>query len=168
MEFRPVLLAAVILSMHVTTATANDEAAVRQVADAYAVHWNQHDARAMADLFTSDASWVDVHAGYFRGRDEIYRLHEGIHTRWQKNSRTKHNDTHIRLVQPDIAVAVIRWELHGDARGPDVRHGVMTFVITRQIHGWRIAAAQNTEMNQPVWAKKGIEVLGTKPKTPKE
>jgi uncharacterized protein (TIGR02246 family) len=140
-----------------------DEAGVRKTADAYSEGWNRHDSQALAALFTEDAYWVDVHGGYFRGRAEIYRLHEAIHTRWQKDSRTVHTATDIRFIRPDVAVAAIHWELTGDARGPDVRRGVMTFVFSQDGSRWLIAAAQNTEEGQPAWAKKGTEILGKTP-----
>jgi hypothetical protein len=47
-------------------------------------------------------------------------------------------------------VAHASWELLGDARSPNPRHGLITFVLTRQDGAWLIAAAQNTEINRAV------------------
>ena len=117
----------------------------------------------LADLFTENAYWIDVHGGLFEGRNEIHRLHDAIHSRWQKNSQTVHTMTNVRLLKPDAAVSTIRWELRGDARGKEVRRGVMTFVFVKLGDTWSIAAAQNTEIGQPAWAKQGVaEALGAK------
>lgn len=158
--FWPIL---VVLLVSAGSAWAQDEAAVRKVADAYAAGWNRHDSKMLADLFTNNAYWVDVHGGLFEGKKEIHRLHDAIHHRWQKTSKTVHTTTNVRFLNPNVAVSTIRWELRGDARGKQIRRGVMTFVVLKQADTWLIAAAQNTEIDQPAWAKQGVaEPLGDK------
>jgi uncharacterized protein (TIGR02246 family) len=56
----------------------------------------------------------------------------------------------VRFLRKDVAVAHASCELLGDARTPDPRHCMITFVLTRQDGVWLIAAAQNTEINRTV------------------
>jgi hypothetical protein len=53
----------------------------------------------------------------------------------------------VRFLHKDVAVAHVSWELLGDVRTPNPRHGLFTFVLTRQGGSWLISAAQNTEIN---------------------
>jgi hypothetical protein len=56
----------------------------------------------------------------------------------------------VRFLGKDVAVVHASSELLGDARTPDPRRTLMTFVLTRENGGWLIAAAQNTEINRTV------------------
>jgi hypothetical protein len=67
-----------------------------------------------------------------------------------KNSVMKFQRIDVRFLGNDVAIARVNWELQGDARTQNPRHGTFMFVLTRQNVGWLIAAAQNTEINRTV------------------
>ena len=67
-----------------------------------------------------------------------------------KHSTMKFNQVDVRFLRKDVAIALVNFELLGDARTPTPRLGMLLFVLTRQDGGWLIAAAQNTEINRTV------------------
>ena len=67
-----------------------------------------------------------------------------------KNSTMNFDSIVIRFVRPDVAIAHVVWRLTGDARTPDPRTGMFTFVVLRNDGKWQITAAQNTEINRTV------------------
>jgi hypothetical protein len=53
----------------------------------------------------------------------------------------------VRSVNPDVIIAHVRSELHGDERAPGaVRQAIMTLVIERRGSHWKIVTAHNTSV----------------------
>jgi ketosteroid isomerase-like protein len=140
---------------------------VRKVVVGFATTWNRHDLEAFGKLFAPDANFVNVIGLVWTGRQSIQahiayshgvipidspgfsaadRRYYGIF----KHSTMKFDQVDVRLLRTDVAVAHVSWELLGDLRGPNARHGVFVFVLTRQNVGWLIATVQDTEINRTV------------------
>jgi ketosteroid isomerase-like protein len=148
-------------------AAPNDAQDVRVVVAGFATTWNHHDLDAFGKLFAPDADFVNVTGLLWKGRQTIQAQHAYTHGVIPvdspgfgpedrpyhgifKNSTMLFQQTEVRFLGKDVAIAHVRWEALGDARTPDPRHGVFLFVLTRQSAGWLIAAAQNTEINRTV------------------
>ena len=146
-------------------AAPNDEEDVRNVVAGFATAWNHHDMDAFGKLFAPDADFVNVAGTRWKGRQEIQLRHAYAHGTIPQNSVPDDNPVYygifknstltlvhidVRLLRKDVAVAHVDTELLGDARTPNPRHSVLTFVLTRQDEGWLVAAAQNTEINRTV------------------
>lgn len=146
---------------------ANDAEDVRNVVAGFAATWNRHDLDAFGKLFAADADFVNVQGHMWTGRQSIQAQHAWSHgaipadspgfseedRRYYgifKNSTMMFDPVDVRLLRRDVAVAHVTWELLGDARTQNSRHGVFMFVLSRQNGGWLIAAAQNTEINRTV------------------
>jgi uncharacterized protein (TIGR02246 family) len=121
--------------------------------DGFVAAWNSHDMRAFAGLFTEDADFVNVVGMWWKGRADIRAKHEESHATRFKTTTVTSTGTSVRLLRPDIAVLHATWELTGevDAEGKPgpSRRGVMQMVAVKQAEGWRIAAAQNTNLAAP-------------------
>ncbi len=145
-------------------AETNDQAAVRQVVSSFAETWNRHDMEAFGRLFASDADFVNVAADWWKGRQDIQAQHALSHGTIPadtlsvpmqyygifKSSTFRFTQIDVRFLRKDVAVAHASWDLLGDTRTPNPRHGLMTFVFSRQGGAWLIDAAQNTEINRTV------------------
>jgi ketosteroid isomerase-like protein len=145
-------------------AAPNDEEDVRGVVSGFAETWNHHDMEAFGKLFAPDADFVNVAADWWKGRQTIQREHAYSHGTIPvgtpgeppqyygifKTSTMRLTQIDVRFLRKDVAVAHASWELLGDARTPNPRSGLFTFVLTRQNGGWLIAAAQNTEIHRTV------------------
>jgi len=124
-----------------------DEAAIRQVQVMQAAAWNQHDARAYANLFAEDGDVVNIAGWWWRGRPEIERnLREGFEFVFAKSTLTI-TDVDVRFLNPSTAVAHVRWTMVGAKPPPNMpepREGVQLQILTKQAAGWVIASFQNT------------------------
>jgi uncharacterized protein (TIGR02246 family) len=124
-----------------------DDAAIRQVQVLQAAAWNQHDARAYANLFAEDADAVNVVGWWWRGRAEIERkIREGFEFVFAQSTLTI-TDVSVRYLSPTVAVAHVRWRMVGaktPANVPEPREGIQLQILTKQPNGWLIASFQNT------------------------
>jgi ketosteroid isomerase-like protein len=148
-------------------AAQNDVQDVRKLVAGFATTWNRHDLDAFGKLFAPDADFVNVAGVLWTGRQAIQAQHAYIHgvippdspgfseedRRYYgifKNSTLKFDQIDVRLLRKAVAIAHVHWELLGDARAQNSRHGVFIFVLTRENTAWLITAAQNTEINRIV------------------
>jgi len=159
------LLVALLLVARVLAAP-NDEENVRKTVEGFSQSWNDHDMEAFSKLFATDADFVNVAGDWWKGRKEIETQHAYSHgtipadtTGFEalrvyhgifKTSTIRFTEIDVRFLRRDVALAHASWELLGDTRTQNPRHGLLTFVLTRQESGWLIAAAQNTEINRTV------------------
>jgi len=124
-----------------------DEAAIRQVQASQAAAWNQHDARAYANLFAEDGDAVNLVGWWWRGRPEIERkIREGFEVVFAQSTLTI-TDVDVRFLSPSTAVAHVRWTMVGaktPANMPEPREGIQLQILTKQASGWLIASFQNT------------------------
>lgn len=164
-SFLSVVLAAPLLMARVVEAP-NDEEDVRKAVGGFAQSWNDHDMEAFGKLFATDADFVNVAGDWWKGRQAIQTQHayshgtipadtkgfeaSQMHYGIFKTSTLRFSGTDVRFLRRDVAVAHASWELLGDNRTPNPRHGFFTFVLTREDSRWLIAAAQNTEINRTV------------------
>jgi uncharacterized protein (TIGR02246 family) len=127
-----------------------DETGVRAVTSGFVNTWNHHDMKAFAELFTEDADFVNVIGLWWKGKSEIRKEHEAIHTTRMKNSHLTDVQTVVRFLRPEVAIAHLRWELTGDTglegKVLPAREGVLTFVVTKAGSKWLIAGGHNTDI----------------------
>jgi len=167
---RPLCLLAVLSLMSSLLATCalaepNESEDVRKAVAGFATTWNAHDMDAFGKLFAPDADFVNVGGLRMVGRQDIQLHHAWSHGAISKetfpngnpayygifkHSTMKFNQVDVRFLRKDVAIALVNFELLGDARTPTPRLGMLLFVLTRQDGGWLIAAAQNTEINRTV------------------
>lgn len=146
-------------------AAPNDANDVRNTVMGFSTAWNHHDMVAFGKLFAADADFVNVGGYWMKGRKDIQLQHSYAHGTIPENAIRGGNPAHygifktstmkfthidIRFLRKGVAVAHVSWELLGDTRTSNPRHGVLTFVLTHQNDGWLIAVAQNTEINRVV------------------
>jgi uncharacterized protein (TIGR02246 family) len=121
--------------------------------------WNRGDAAAYASLFTDDADFVAWNGSYGRGRQAIEDGHRLLFDGPLAGSRMVLVDEDaesaprgsLRFVRPDVAIMVISGvvTLAGQsATGPD-HQSVQTFVLTKNVNRWRVAAFHNTRRQVP-------------------
>jgi uncharacterized protein (TIGR02246 family) len=164
---RPIAALVVTISLFGASVLAapNDAEDVRSTVMGFSTAWNHHDMVAFGKLFAVDADFVNVGGVWWQGRQQIQLNHAYSHGTIPENSIPEGNPSHyaifkhstmtfvhikVRFLRKDVAVAHVNWKLLGDTRTSNSRHGVLTFVLTRQKGGWLIAVAQNTEINREV------------------
>ncbi|HEY3882038.1 MAG TPA: SgcJ/EcaC family oxidoreductase [Trebonia sp.] len=115
--------------------------------------WNRGDAAGYASLFTDDADFVAWNGSYGRGRQAIEDGHRRLFDGPLAGSRmTLVDDAEsappesLRFVRPDVAIMVISGVVtlaDQSATAPD-HQSVQTFVLTKNVNRWRVAAFHNT------------------------
>jgi uncharacterized protein (TIGR02246 family) len=109
--------------------------------------WNRHDMDAFAELFSDEASFVNVRGLQIDGRAAIRDHHAAIHTGFYRDSVVRLSMKDTKQLSPEVIVCHVRSELDGDERAPGVtRSTTLTLVLARANGEWRIAAAHNTEV----------------------
>lgn len=125
-------------------------AEVTQIVQAFAECWNRHDMRAFAELFASDAEFVNVVGLWWKGRDEFKKAHEFTHATMFKNSRLIIAEVSVRFSLENIAIARARWMLEGhvspEGAPLSAPKGILLNVLRRTPAGWSIINSQNTDI----------------------
>jgi uncharacterized protein (TIGR02246 family) len=125
-------------------------AAIKGVGAAFVDDWTRHDMKDFGSLFAEDAQFVNVIGLWWHSRAEIQKEHEALHATRMRTSHVVATETAVRLLDPDAAVLVQRWELTGDTGINGVtlpmRRGVMTLVTVKEGRRWQIVSAQNTDI----------------------
>lgn len=130
----------------------NSNPEIEAVFKTMAEHWNRHDTKAYAALWKEDSDFVNV-VGMHRGnRRELLAELDYLHADRFKNSQIRLERHKIRMLNPDIAIAHLWWEMSGDPGVPGhptqggMRRGIFTHVLERTPEGWRFVASQNTDV----------------------
>jgi len=133
---------------------ARDEAAIRAAAQEWQAAWNRHDMAALHDLFADDADLVTVSGLRWTGRAKIEHGHAQLHRFQFKDSVWTNVRVDVRLLAPEVALAHIRWTMHGDldADGAPrpLREALFSWVLVKRGGRWRIGAAHNTNVLAPL------------------
>ncbi len=124
--------------------------AVEALVRRHVAAWNAHDRRAYESLFTEEADFVNVIAQHTRGVTQIGQDFENIHRTFMRNSVIKTERPEVRPLTDESAIAHVRWEMTGVEKVPgwnvpDVRHGVLLYVLVKREGEWKVTAFQNTE-----------------------
>jgi len=128
----------------------DDTSEVKRIATSFVAAWNEHDMTALANLFATDADFVNVVGMWWRGRDAIREAHEQTHKTIFRESHLVLDSARVRFLAPDIAIAHMTWTLTGhlspDGKPGAPRRGILSFVAQRQGQGWLVQSAQNTDI----------------------
>ena len=73
--------------------------------------WNRHDVKAFAQLFASDADFVNIGGKHMKGRNEIESHHATIHEGHYRDSYLTANTLSLRFLRSDVAIAHVALEV---------------------------------------------------------
>jgi uncharacterized protein (TIGR02246 family) len=128
--------------------TANDEAALTALPQAFIDAWNRHDGHGLAVLTEHDVDFVTVDGKWMRGQKDFETYHTRILGDRFRLSMNRVMGTNVRFLAPDLASVHYTWQITGatDAAGRAVppRTGIMVLLARKQHGQWLIAVGQNT------------------------
>ena len=136
--------------MNATLERKDTRAEIDAVLSALTATWNNHDVAANSQFFTEDADFVNVIGERFQGRQAIEMQHAKIHQGFMRNSVIKILDRDVRLLSSDIAIAHVQWQMSGVEKVPgwnvpEVRKGVVTYILVLENGRWLVTGAHNTD-----------------------
>ena len=108
----------------------------------------REDVDAFLDLFRDDALWTTAHGKRLVGLAEIGPFTRSVLPGAMAESTATYRVTQVVRIRPDVAAVHVRQQpvtLDGTPI-PDQPEGRPIYVIAREPEGWRIVAAQNTQV----------------------
>ena len=131
-----------------------DEVGIRAAVMAFQEAWNNHDMKAMGDVFTEDADLINVVGTRWQGRANIVKALGVFHRQMFKNEQIHLGQITIRSITPNVAVAVAVQTGSGEMVLPDglgprkpLGEQLDTFVVVNHEGVWKVAHGQNTTVN---------------------
>lgn len=134
----------------------DQETDLTAVTAAFQQAWNAHDMDAFGRLFHADATFVNRFATYWRGVDQIVAGHLAIHTTIYRDSTLVVDAPDVDPISDDAAILHFWTRLSAGAAHPAGPHQVDTLilaVVTRREGEWRIQAAENVTLVNPMTGK---------------
>jgi uncharacterized protein (TIGR02246 family) len=132
-----------------------DEAAIRENVGAFAVAYNAHDAKAIAELFTTDAKIVTEDDDVLEGRDAIEQEFAGIFEE-DPDSQIEVAIASIRFIGSDLAVEAGSTKTSVPGEAPE--YGRYTVLHIKREGKWQMALARDTE-GEPATNHERLEPL---------
>src|ERR1700730_16713902 len=127
--------------------TTQDEAAVRELPQAFSMPFNKHDGHALVAIMADDVDFVTVGLTWLHGRADVEKYHTRLMVGRFKDITHTVLETHVRFIRPDVTVVSHSWTIQGDKNvdgsARPQRFGLMTMVAEKQNGTWLIAAVQN-------------------------
>jgi len=139
---------------------AKDSIEVRATIQHYENVWNINDMDAICNMFTEDASWINIGGLYWKNKKEISIAHHAFAPVLKYMIPAKLNIQNIQFVAPGVAIVFIREkiEMNHALSFPDGREVVsgdiiydqISLVLVKNASGqWQIKTGHNT----PVYPK---------------
>ena len=143
-------LAAAAQELRPQDTKASDEAAIRENVKQMETGWNTKSGALFARPFAEDADYVVINGTHIRGRALIDKGHQRIFDTIYKQTGLSLTVEQIRFLRPDVAlVHVLGHSKTPQADGFRESDVIITLVMTKDNQGWKIAAFQNTQVENP-------------------
>jgi uncharacterized protein (TIGR02246 family) len=125
----------------------SDRAKIKAILDSWEEAWNNHDMRALANLFHEDGIWILWTGAVWKGKARIEAGMADVHKTVYRNSIQREQLEELTFVGPDAAVVRFYSTLSGDERYPDkVVRSRKFLMVTRKKGVWRVGWGQNTRL----------------------
>lgn len=145
------------------SATAHDEAAIRQLFENLIASWNKGDAHAYAAQFTEDSDYIAFDGTHFKGRKANADNHQKLFNTFLKGSTLEQQRIiALRFLTSEVALlhmtgtVKLRWQ----TKPAPGRLSIQTLVAVKQKGEWKFAAFQNTRIQKRNWLETLLLVLG--------
>ncbi len=125
-----------------------DQAAVRNVPQAFAAAWAKHDGHQLAKTMSEDVDFVNVGGDWLRGRADFELYHTRLLSGRFRESMITPLEIAVRFLRPNLAVLHWSWRIQGD-RNEDLtprkpRFGIFTMIVEKRNREWLVVVAQNS------------------------
>lgn len=131
-----------------TAIPAEDEAAIRNLAESLVAAWNAGDGTAYGRAFTEDCDYVTFNGRHVCGRAAVAASHQALFDTHLRGSKLIFESLHMRpLSEGAILVhGVGNSLLRGQRRPRKSRRSLQTLVALRTENGWLFTAFHNTRI----------------------
>jgi len=117
-------------------------------------YWNNHNMDSMGTMLRDDVDFITVGGTWLKGKEIAITDHKQKHQTIFKTSIWSTDSVEVRYVNPGLAILHIRWGINGDY-DPDgtprkPRHGIFTWVVTKNTGKWLLVAVHNVNIREPL------------------
>ena len=127
-----------------------DEDRIGEAISAFDRAWNNRDQSGIAELFVTNADWVDTAATWVRGNRDVASHIAHVERLGLKDPTLTSGVERLMFLRPDVAFVQVRWKVVG-TDSPDLQtQGMGLRVLQRVDTAWRILAGQDTIIRAPV------------------
>ena len=128
------------------TADLKNERLVREFYDRFSESWNDHDTKALAEMWAIDGDHLEPDGTRAKGRTDVALLLQRQHDSVFKKTRLNLSIADVWFIGADMALIDGGYELHGiqtpDGRNIGARRGHLTAVLLKEQGKWWIAASR--------------------------
>jgi uncharacterized protein (TIGR02246 family) len=133
---------------HAMAQSADDERAIRNLAQQYENGWNTHDMSLLGAMRAENIDFVVVTGEHRKGREaSMAQLGEQHRTQFRDSVWTNEKVS-VQFLRPDVALVHVEWGIKGDRNVDDTprspRKGIFTWVVMKDGAAWTLRAAHNT------------------------
>ena len=144
---------------HVPAYDKKDIFALNDIANKWQRYWNTHDMDSMGTLLREDVDFINVAGVWLKSKALAVKDHKEKHLGARfKTSVWTTDSVVVKYVQPNVAVMHVGWGISGDFENDSIprppRHGIFTWVVSKQNNKWLLLAIQNTNIKEPVLPSK--------------
>ena len=133
-----VSLGSVIVAQDVST----DEEAIRKMDAVWSEAWNNRDAETIIAMYAEDADGIDAMGRTVDGRTAILEHMTEQFEMLPEGVTAQSEQTHLRFLRPNIAIADGTWAMSGMAEGMPAQ-GLYTVVYMKQDGEWKVVAGRS-------------------------
>jgi uncharacterized protein (TIGR02246 family) len=138
-----VFMLASVVSTPLLAQSTEDQEAISAIAPQWAEAWNRGDAKAIGDMYTDDADYVEMTGQSFKGREAIEAAFADMMATMFEGTKISIEMTATRFIKPDLAVGDSNWEITGlpetEGEAPPSK-GTATVVAVKQDGKWLITS----------------------------
>ena len=151
---RRLLLVLLVLGMtaQALAQSADDERAIRNLAQQYETGWNTHDMTVLGAMRAEDIDFVVVTGEHRKGREASMAKLGDQHRTQFRDSVWTNEKISVQFLRPDVALMHVEWAIKGDRNVDDTprppRRGIFTWVVVKDGTVWKLRAAQNTNKRE--------------------
>ena len=125
----------------------SDEESIRSLVDHLITAWNHHDAHGVATLFSSDAECTTPLGSSLTGRAAIERFHALCFAMPFQNCRLESTAIRTRFLRSDVASIDLHWQMTDPRTPAEIRHGLISLIMLRDVEHWEIAVLHNADLS---------------------
>ncbi len=137
------MLVSVVSTPLLAQESTEDQEAVSALAPQWAEAWNRGDAKAIGDMYTDDADYIEMTGQAFKGRAAIETAFADMMATMFEGTKISIEMTATRFIKPDLVVGDSNWEITGlpemEGEAPP-SNGTSTIVAVKQDGQWLITS----------------------------
>lgn len=134
-----------------STYSLKDSKALNDLTSKWQKYWNMHNMDSMGTLLREDVDFINVGGYWLKGKAQAIQDHKIKHQSVKfKSSIWQTDSVSIKYVKTDLAIIHLGWGISGDFENNGTprqpRHGIFTWIVSKQNNKWLLLAVQNTNI----------------------